>query len=66
VDFGWEDFDFWCRLAEHGRFGIAVPHILADYRVHDKSMLHRSTDVRENRAKLAADMRRRHPWLDVA
>ena len=66
VQFGWEDFDFWCRLAEQGSFGIAVPHILADYRVHDKSMLHQSTDVWQNRAKLAADMRRRHSWLDVA
>jgi GT2 family glycosyltransferase/glycosyltransferase involved in cell wall biosynthesis len=66
VQFGWEDFDFWCRLAEHGRYGISVPEVLADYRAHDKSMLHLSTDVRENRARLAADMRRRHPWLDVA
>jgi glycosyltransferase involved in cell wall biosynthesis len=66
VQFGWEDFDFWCRLAERGRFGISVSDILADYRVHDRSMLHISTDVKENRAKLAADMRARHPWLDVS
>jgi len=65
VRFGWEDFDFWCRLAERGRFGISVPEILADYRVHDKSMLHTSTDVRENRVRLAGDLASRHGWLDV-
>jgi glycosyltransferase involved in cell wall biosynthesis len=65
VQFGWEDFDFWCRLAEHGAYGISVPEILADYRVHDRSMLHLSTDVKENRAKLTADIRARHPWLHV-
>ena len=64
VQFGWEDFDFWCRLAEFGAYGISVPQVLADYRVHKNSMLHVSTDVKENRAKLTADMRARHPWLD--
>jgi glycosyltransferase involved in cell wall biosynthesis len=66
VRYGWEDFDFWCKLAERGRFGMSVPEVLADYRVHDKSMLHVSTDIRENREKLASDMRSRHRWLDVA
>jgi glycosyltransferase involved in cell wall biosynthesis len=66
VQFGWEDYDFWCRLIERGRYGISVPEILADYRVHDKSMLHQSTDVKENRSKLSANLRARHPWLTVA
>ena len=66
VQFGWEDYDFWCRLVERGHFGVSVPEILADYRVHDKSMLHQSTDIKENRIRLAADMRVRHAWLNVA
>ncbi len=65
VQFGWEDYDFWCRLAERGRYGISVPEILADYRVHDKSMLHQSTDKKENRIKLSADIRARHAWVSV-
>jgi glycosyltransferase involved in cell wall biosynthesis/GT2 family glycosyltransferase len=66
VQFGWEDYDFWCRLVERGHYGICVPEILADYRVHDRSMLHKSTDIKENRAILSADMRARHTWLNVA
>ena len=66
VRHGWEDFDFWCRLAERGQYGCAVAEILADYRVHDKSMLHTSTEIRDNRADLVRDMQARHPWLDLA
>ena len=66
VRYGWEDFDFWCRLAERGLYGVAVPDILADYRVHAKSMLHTSTEIRDNRRQLAADLRARHPWLDIS
>ncbi len=65
VQFGWEDYDFWCRLAERGRYGLSVPEILADYRVHDQSMLHQSTDIKENRVKLAADIRARHDWVKI-
>ena len=66
VQHGWEDFDFWCRLAECGQYGCAVPDILADYRVHDKSMLHTATEIRGNRANLVRNMQARHPWLDLA
>ncbi len=65
VQHGWEDFDFWCRLAERGFHGVSVPDVLADYRVHGGSMLHTTTEKRENREALAADMQRRHPWLDL-
>jgi hypothetical protein len=66
VKHGWEDFDFWARIAERGLFGVNVAEILADYRVHDRSMLHTATDKRDNREALAADILRRHPWLDLA
>ena len=66
VRFGWEDYDFWCRLAELGLGGEHVPDVLADYRVHRASMLARSTDLYENKLSLIADMHRRHPWLRIA
>ncbi len=66
VRHGWEDFDFWARIAERGGYGLDTPEILADYRVHNRSMLHTTTEVRDNREALVADLERRHPWLDVA
>jgi GT2 family glycosyltransferase/glycosyltransferase involved in cell wall biosynthesis len=65
VQYGWEDFDFWCRLAEHGQFGVNVPEVLADYRVHAASMLHTMTEIRDHKNDLVADLKRRHLWLDV-
>ena len=66
VRFGWEDFDLWARIAERGGFGINVADVLAEYRVHDRSMLHTTTETRANREALADDMEARHPWLDLA
>jgi glycosyltransferase involved in cell wall biosynthesis/GT2 family glycosyltransferase len=65
VQYGWEDYDFWCRLAERGHFGQLVPEVLADYRVHAQSMLHTMTEVQDHKNDLVADLKRRHPWLDV-
>ncbi len=66
VQYGWEDYDFWCRMIGLGLWGQHVPPILADYRVHKSSMLFRSTDRRENKQRLIEDMHRRHPWLRIA
>jgi glycosyltransferase involved in cell wall biosynthesis/GT2 family glycosyltransferase len=66
VQYGWEDFDFWCRLAERGFFGVNAPDVLADYRVHAQSMIHTTTEKREHRLALAEDLMRRHPWLDTS
>ena len=66
VQHGWEDFDFWCRLVERGFFGINVPEALAEYRVHNRSMLRTTTEKREHRVALAKDLRRRHSWLDTS
>ncbi len=66
VRYGWEDFDLWARIAERGGFGINVDEILADYRVHEHSMLHTTTEKRVHREALAEDMEQRHPWLDLA
>jgi glycosyltransferase involved in cell wall biosynthesis len=60
---GWEDYEFWCRLHEEGRYGIQVPNVLARYRLHYSSMLRTLTNTAENHASLLAEMRRRHPWM---
>ncbi len=65
VQYGWEDYDFWCRLAERGHFGLAVPELLADYRVHAASMLHTTTEIQDHKNDLIADLKRRHAWIDV-
>ncbi len=65
IQHGWEDFDFWARLVELGQFGLSVPEILADYRVHNASMLHTQTEIADNKRTLIADLTTRHPWLDI-
>jgi len=60
---GWEDYDFWCRMAENGLFGVHVDAVLARYRVHASSMLRTVTDRAENRRALIARMRALHPWV---
>ena len=62
---GWEDFDFWCRLAECGLWGTRVPKILAEYRVHHASMQALDTNVTRNQEELVNMMQRRHPWLSL-
>ena len=63
VRFGWEDYDFWCRLAELGHRGVNVPEPLAEYRVHGSSMIRATTTQPENMRLLIRDISRRHPWL---
>ena len=36
---GWEDYDLWCRIAEHGGNGVLVPEIIARYLASPHSML---------------------------
>jgi glycosyltransferase involved in cell wall biosynthesis len=62
---GWEDYDFWCRLAERGLFGHSVDRVLAEYRVHEQSMLRTTTDPGDNKRRLIADVHQRHAWVTV-
>jgi GT2 family glycosyltransferase/glycosyltransferase involved in cell wall biosynthesis len=63
---GWEDFDFWCRLVEHGLWGCRAGEIpLAEYRVHGNSMLRTTTTIDRNYRRLVAEMEHRYPWLDL-
>jgi len=58
---GWEDYDFWCKFAEHNLQGAHIPEILCRYRVHSSSML--SSITRKNMSILRSDMMKHHPWL---
>jgi SAM-dependent methyltransferase len=62
---GWEDYDLWCRFAEHGFWGEGVAEVLAEYRAHAGSMLRTTTDTDDNKRRLLDSFERRHPWVRV-
>ena len=63
---GWEDYEFWCRMAELGLTGQQVAgEPLAEYRVHRGSMLRTTTELADTKPRVVADMQRRHPWLSL-
>ncbi len=45
---GFEDYEFWLKIAERGGYGAHVPEILARYRVHFQSMLNTETRRKES------------------
>lgn len=65
IQYGWEDYDFWCTFVENGLWGIHVPEILAEYRMHGSSMLRTTTDIPENKRKLMKALNQRHKWLSL-
>jgi O-antigen biosynthesis protein len=65
VRHGWEDYDFWCRLAEAGLMGVWESEPLAEYRVHATSMMTAQTTVPENYKRLNRNFRGRHPWVSL-
>ncbi len=56
--YGWEDYDLWCRLAEHGGRGVLVPEILCRYHRSPHSMLS-VTDI--DASELLSLLRERYP-----
>lgn len=67
VPYGWEDYEFWCRLVEMGLLGIpAGDTILAKYRVHGNSMLNNSTNVPKNFTVMKHYIQERHPWIHIS
>jgi hypothetical protein len=58
---GWEDYDLWCRIAQHGLRGVLVPEILARYRQAEHSMLYSITNVDTSEAESL--LRARYPVL---
>jgi GT2 family glycosyltransferase/glycosyltransferase involved in cell wall biosynthesis len=60
---GVEDWDLWCRIAEHGLSGEWCGDVVALYRVHQSSMLRTQTNIDGNHRQLLETMASRHPWL---
>ena len=60
---GWEDFDFWCLIIEAGFHGVLCPAVVAQYRSHANSMLHRHTH--SNVRRISRLLQHRHPWLNL-
>jgi GT2 family glycosyltransferase len=58
LELGWEDLDFWLRLAAAGSHGAQVRRIVGSYRVHGESM---STVANRHAAALMEFLRERHP-----
>jgi hypothetical protein len=57
---GYEDWDFWLRLAEHDRFGFHVPKVLFRYRKHGISLF---TEAQLRDSELRDKIRASHPRL---
>lgn len=57
---GYEDWDFWLRLAEKGHYGYHLPRALFFYR---KSGQSRSTTAEKNHSRLVDAIRGNHPSL---
>jgi glycosyltransferase involved in cell wall biosynthesis len=57
---GYEDWDFWLRLAEHCRFGFHLPKVLFKYRKHGPSLF---TEARSRDSELREKIRASHPRL---
>jgi hypothetical protein len=63
---GWEDFDFWCRLAERGLRGRrADGPPLAEYRVHETSMIRSAVARADTIRRMMDELEARHPWLTL-
>lgn len=63
---GWEDFDFWCRMAEQGLRGQRVSeHPLAEYRVHGTSMIQQAIAEPVKLNNMMNDLQSRHRWLKL-
>ncbi len=61
IEGGWEDYDFWCSLIEHGWTGVQFPQVLGCYMVHPTSMTAKT--ALPNMRRLEKLMLERHPWL---
>ena len=57
---GYEDWDFWLRLGERGRFGYHVPRALFNYRKSRRSWF---TQAQEHHQELVEEIRANHPRL---
>lgn len=60
--FGWEDFDFWCKMVDASLEGCHVPEILCRYRSHPNSMVNTETEsfVKEKLSLIKDDFEKHH------
>ena len=65
VRYGWEDYDFWSRMAEIGLAGEWLDIVLAEYRVHPQSMMKTQTMISQNYRDLILNYAARHPWTSL-
>ena len=63
IRYGWEDYDFWSRIAEIGLAGEQLDVALAEYRVHPQSMMR--TQTHRNYRHLILNYTARHPWTSL-
>jgi len=63
IEAGWEDYDFWCKLAEAGWLGLQCPRVLAVYRSHANSMTQATTTFSQR--ALYNTLQQRHLWLQL-
>ncbi len=67
IQHGWEDYEFWCRMAEAGLNAHNLQgEPLAYYRVHQQSMLQTTTDEAKNKKALIRNLEAMHPWLHIS
>jgi hypothetical protein len=62
---GWEDYEFWCKIASVGYWGVMDANAKAYYRVHSNSMLkteHNSSKIKS----VVGSIKKIHPWLDLS
>lgn len=66
MNYGWEDYEFWCKFIEHDITGVFVPEILCRYRVHGTSM---TADIVAGQnlklVRVIHEITALHPWLDL-
>ena len=65
VQHGWEDYDLWCKMAEMGLSGAWCEEVLAEYRVHEQSMMKTNTMAGDNYRRLNIGYAKRHPWVSL-
>jgi glycosyltransferase involved in cell wall biosynthesis len=57
---GYEDWEFWLRLAEGGKRGVLIPEALLEHRLHGRTMIY---EAREHHESLVTAIQQRHPRL---
>ena len=63
VRHGWEDYDFWCRMAELGLAGEWRQEIWLNIASSAASMLKQETTALENYRLLISNFEKRHRWV---